>query len=147
VLGRIEVEGGTVDQVQTFYSCLYRTVLFPCAFYKINGDGKPEHYSPYNGKILPGYMYTDTGFWYTSRSLFRLLNFVYPDVNTKIQEGLLNTYLEGGWLPEWASPGYRNIMVGNNSASVVADAYIKGLRGYDINTLYEAMLKGANNEG
>ncbi|MBF6607106.1 MAG: glycoside hydrolase family 92 protein, partial [Flavobacterium sp.] len=147
VLGRIEVEGGTVDQVQTFYSCLYRTVLFPRAFYEINADGKPEHYSPYNGKILPGYMYTDTGFWDTFRSLFPLLNLVYPDVNAKIQEGLLNTYLEGGWLPEWASPGYRNIMVGNNSASVVADAYIKGLRGYDINTLYEAMLKGANNEG
>src|SRR3546814_992075 len=64
-----------------------------------------------------------------------------------MQEGLANTYKEGGWLPEWASPGYRNIMVGNNSASVVADAYIKGLRGYDIEKLYEGLLKGANNAG
>jgi predicted alpha-1,2-mannosidase len=64
-----------------------------------------------------------------------------------MQEGLVNDYLEGGWLPEWSSPGYRNVMIGNNSASVVADAYIKGLRGYDINKLYEALVHGANNEG
>ena len=64
-----------------------------------------------------------------------------------MQEGLINDYKEGGWLPEWSSPGLRNVMVGNNSASVVADAYIKGLRGYDIEKLYEALLHGANNEG
>src|SRR5690606_31213640 len=108
---------------------LYRSVLFPRSFYEIGANGKPIHYSPYNGEVLPGYMFTDTGFWDTFRCLFPLLNLVYPDINTKIQEGLVNTYKEGGWLPEWASPGYRNIMVGNNSASVVADAYMKGLRG------------------
>lgn len=64
-----------------------------------------------------------------------------------MQEGLINDYKEGGFLPEWSSPGFRNVMVGNNSASVVSDAYVKGLRGYDINLLYEALLHGANNEG
>ncbi|HEX8270973.1 MAG TPA: GH92 family glycosyl hydrolase [Flavobacterium sp.] len=146
-LSRIEVEGGTVDQMRTFYSCLYRSVLFPRAFYEINAEGNPEHYSPYNGKVMPGYLFTDTGFWDTFRALFPFLNLVYPEVNQQVQQGLVNAYTEGGWLPEWASPGYRNIMVGNNSASVVSDAYIKGLRGYDIAKLYEAMLKGANNEG
>jgi predicted alpha-1,2-mannosidase len=79
--------------------------------------------------------------------LYPFLNLVYPSVNKEMQEGLINDYKEGGWLPEWSSPGYANTMIGNNSASVVSEAYIKGLRGYDINTLYEALLKDANNEG
>lgn len=146
-LGKVKVEGGTVAQMQTFYSCLYRTILFPRKFYEYDENGEAYHYSPYNGQVLPGYMFTDTGFWDTFRALFPFLNLVYPEVNAKIQEGLANTYKEGGWLPEWASPGYRNIMVGNNSASVVADAYLKGIRTQDIEALYEGLIKGANNEG
>ncbi|WP_303310796.1 GH92 family glycosyl hydrolase [Hymenobacter sp. BT730] len=146
-LGRVQVEGGTDAQQRTFYSCLYRSLLFPRKFYELDAAGQPVHYSPYNGQVLPGYLYTDTGFWDTFRALFPFLNLLYPDVNSQIQEGLVNTYKEGGWLPEWASPGYRDIMVGNNSASVVADAYLKGVRGYDINKLYEGLLKGANAQG
>ncbi|MDD4159059.1 MAG: GH92 family glycosyl hydrolase [Proteiniphilum sp.] len=142
VLGKIEVEGGNLDQRRTFYSTLYRSTLFPRKFYEIDADGHVMHYSPYNGQVLPGYLYTDTGFWDTFRALFPLLNLVYPSVNKEIQEGLVNTYRESGFLPEWASPGHRGVMIGNNSASVVADAYLKGLRGYDIETLYEAMLHG-----
>lgn len=146
-LGRIQVEGASVDQLRTFYSSLYRSLLFPRKFYEVDANGKVVHYSPYNGQVLPGYMFTDTGFWDTFRSLFPFLNLMYPSLNAHIQEGLANTYKEGGWLPEWASPGYRDIMVGSNSASIVSDAYIKGLRGYDINALYEAALKNAENEG
>ena len=145
VLSKIQVEGGDLDQMRTFYSSLYRSTLFPRKFYEIDSKGKIVHYSPYNGKIEDGYMYTDTGFWDTFRSLFPLLNLVYPSVNKEIQEGLVNTYKESGFLPEWASPGHRGIMIGNNSASIVADAYLKGLRGYDINKLYEAMIHGTKN--
>lgn len=145
VLGKIEVEGGNLDQARTFYSTLYRSTLFPRKFYEIDAKGRTVHYSPYNGEVLPGFMYTDTGFWDTFRALFPLLNLVYPSVNKEIQEGLVNTYKESGFLPEWASPGHRGIMIGNNSASVVADAYLKGLRGYDIETLYKAMLHGTEN--
>lgn len=144
VLGKIAIEGGNLDQKRTFYSALYRSTLFPRKLYEKDASGKIIHYSPYNGQVLPGYMYTDTGFWDTFRALFPLLNLIYPSVNREIQEGLANTYKESGFLPEWASPGHRGCMVGNNSASVVADAYLKGLRGYDIETLYEAMLHGAN---
>lgn len=114
-------------------------------FYEYGADGKPIHYSPYNGKILPGYLFTDTGFWDTFRCLFPLLNFAYPAMNAKIQEGLLNTYKESGFLPEWASPGHRGCMVGNNSASVVSDAILKDItpREYHL-PLYEAMLATAN---
>lgn len=143
VLGRIEVSGGTTDQLRTFYSCLYRSTLFPRKFYEIDASGNPVHYSPYNGEVLPGYMYTDTGFWDTFRALFPLLNLVYPSVNAQIQAGLANTYRESGFLPEWASPGHRGCMVGNNSASVVSDAILKGVTPQEeLETLYEAMLSG-----
>lgn len=145
VLGRIRVEDDNIDNLRTFYSNFYRTVLFPRNFTEIDAQGNIVHYSPYNGKVLPGYMFTDTGFWDTFRSLFPFLNFLYPSENVKMQEGLVNAYKESGFLPEWASPGHRDIMVGNNSASVVADAYLKGLRGYDIETLWEAVKHGANN--
>ncbi len=143
VLGRIEVEGGTEEQYRTFYSCLYRSTLFPRKLYEIDADGSPVHYSPYNGQVLPGYMYTDTGFWDTFRALFPLLNLVYPSENAKMQAGLANAYRESGFLPEWASPGHRGCMVGNNSASVVSDAILKGVTpAEDVATLYEAMLSG-----
>lgn len=144
VLGRIDVQDNDIDKLRTFYSSLYRSLLFPRKFYEINSNNEIVHYSPYNGKVLPGYMFTDTGFWDTFRSLFPFLNFLYPSMNVKMQEGLVNAYKESGFLPEWASPGHRPIMVGNNSASVVADAYLKGLRGYDIEKLWEAVVHGAN---
>ncbi len=146
-LGKLAVEGGTIDQQKTFYSCLYRAVFFPNKLYEINAKNEIVHWSPYNGKVLPGYMFGGTGFWDTFRALYPFLNLVYPSINKEMQEGLINDFNEGGWLPEWSSPGYADIMIGNNSASVVSDAYMKGLRGYDINKLYEALLHGANNEG
>ena len=142
VLGRIEVQDTDLDRLRTFYSCFYRSVLFPRSFYEIDAQGQVMHYSPYNGEVLPGYMFTDTGFWDTFRCLFPFLNLMYPSMNAKMQEGLANTYKESGFLPEWASPGHRGCMVGNNSASVVADAWLKGLRGYDIETLWEAVKNG-----
>ena len=142
VLGRIEVEGGNLDQYRTFYSCLYRSLLFPRKFYEIDRNGQIVHYSPYNGQVLPGYMYTDTGFWDTFRCLFPLLNLMYPSVNKEIQEGLINTYKESNFFPEWASPGHRGCMVGNNSASVLVDAYLKGVKVEDVETLYKGLLYG-----
>ena len=142
VLGAIQVEGGSLDQYRVFYSCLYRSVLFPRKFYEIDAEGNTVHYSPYNGEVLPGYLYTDTGFWDTFRCLFPLLNLVYPSRNKEIQEGLINTYKESGFFPEWASPGHRGCMVGNNSASVLADAYLKGVRVADVETLYEGLIHG-----
>ena len=142
VLGKIEVEDENIDHLRTFYSCLYRSLLFPRALYELTASGEVKHYSPYNGTVQDGYMFTDTGFWDTFRCLFPLLNMMYPSVNAKIQAGLVNTYKESGFLPEWASPGHRGCMVGNNSASVVADAWLSGLRGYDAETLWQAVVHG-----
>lgn len=146
-LGRIEVEGGSESQKTVFYTALYRLLLFPRQFHEINARGETVHYSPYNGKVLPGHMFTDNGFWDTFRAVFPFFNLMYRDLNNKIMEGLVNTYKESGWLPEWASPGHRDCMIGSNSASIIADAYLKGIRGFDIGTLYEAILKNTEQEG
>lgn len=147
ILGRVKVSGGTTDQIKTFYSCLYRMVFFPLKFYEKDAKGKIVHYSPYTGEVKDGYMFAGTGFWDTFRALYPFLNLVYPSIAKEMQAGLVNDFKEGGFLPEWSAPGYRNVMVGNNSASIVAESYIKGLRGYDIETLYKALINGANNEG
>ena len=145
VLGKIEVEGGTLDQYRTFYSCMYRSLLFPRKFYEIDAAGNVVHYSPYNGEVLPGYMFTDTGFWDTFRALFPFLNLMYPSMNKEMQEGLINTYKESGFFPEWASPGHRGCMVGNNSASILVDAYMKGVKVDDLETLYKGLIHGTEN--
>ena len=145
VLGKIEVEGGTLDQYRTFYSCMYRSLLFPRKFYEIDAAGNVVHYSPYNGEVLPGYMFTDTGFWDTFRALFPFLNLMYPSMNKEMQEGLINTYKESGFFPEWASPGHRGCMVGNNSASILVDAYMKGVKVDDLETMYKGLIHGTEN--
>lgn len=144
MLGKVEVEGGNLDQYRTFYSCLYRSMLFPRKFYEKDAAGNIVHYSPYNGQVEAGYMYTDAGFWDVFRCLFPLLNVMYPSINKEIQEGLINTYKESGFFPEWASPGHRGCMVGNNSASILVDAYLKGVKVDDIKTLYEGLIHGCN---
>ncbi|MFA7289277.1 MAG: GH92 family glycosyl hydrolase [Melioribacteraceae bacterium] len=144
---KIKVEGGTESELINFYSAFYRTLLFPRRFYEINKENEIVHYSPYNGDVLPGYMFTDNGFWDTFRAVFPFFTLMYPEHNSQIMQGLVNTYNESGWLPEWASPGHRDCMIGSNSASLIGDSYLKGIRGYDINTLYEAITKNADNEG
>lgn len=145
VLSRIEVEGGNLDQYRTFYSCLYRATLFPQKHYEIDANGEVVHYSPHNGKVEKGYFYTGTGFWDTFRCLFPLLNMLYPSENQKMQEGFINVYKESGFFPEWSSPGHRGCMVGNNSASVLADAYLKGVKVEDTKTLFEGLVHGTEN--
>jgi predicted alpha-1,2-mannosidase len=144
---KVKVEGGTDEQLKTFYSCLYRMLLFPRKFYEFDAQNQMVHYSPYNGKVEKGYMFTDTGFWDTFRSLFPFLTLMYPEMDGHILDGLANTYKESGWLPEWASPGHKGSMIGSNSASVITDAYLKGVKGYDINVLYEALIKNTENQG
>src|ERR1051325_2713520 len=118
-------------------------MLFPRKFYEIDANNKVVHYSPYNGQVLPGYMYTDNGFWDTFRGVFPFFTLMYPTLNSEIMQGLANTYKESGWLPEWASPGHRDCMIGSNSASIITDSYVKGLKNPEIQTLYEGVLNNS----
>ncbi|MES2576974.1 MAG: GH92 family glycosyl hydrolase [Bacteroidota bacterium] len=145
-LSRIQVEDDNVDNLRTFYSSLYRVLLFPRKFYEFDKSNDVVHYSPYNGKVSAGYMFTDNGFWDTFRAVFPFFNMMYPELNSHIMDGLANTYKESGWLPEWASPGHRDCMVGSNSAPIIADAFLKGSKNKDAELLLEAMLKNATIE-
>ncbi|MDT0553226.1 GH92 family glycosyl hydrolase [Urechidicola vernalis] len=142
-LSRIEIEDSNTANIETFYSCLYRVLLFPRKFYEYDENNEVVHYSPYNGEVLPGYMFTDNGFWDTFRAVFPFFNMMYPELNSKIMDGLANTYKESGWLPEWASPGHRDCMIGSNSAPIISDAFLKGVDNMDAEVLLEAMLKNA----
>ena len=125
-LGRLDAADGTEEDLRKFYTCLYRTLLFPRQLHEYGEDGRPIHRSPYGKGVLPGRYYCDTGFWDTFRALFPLLAFVYPERDAEIMEGLRHCLEESGWLPEWSAPFHRNCMIGQNSASVVADAYFAG---------------------
>ena len=147
LLGRIVVEDDDEKAKQTFYSCLYRVLLFPREFYEYDTDGDPYYYSPYDGEIHDGYMYTDNGFWDTFRAVHPLFTLLYPEVSERVMQSLVNVYSESGFLPEWASPGHRGCMIGNNSLSLIADAYVKGIRGFDTEKALEAMVHQTKAQG
>jgi predicted alpha-1,2-mannosidase len=147
MLGRARVEGGTLDQQRTFYSTFYRSILFPHKFYELNAEQKPIYFSPYDGKVHEGFLYTDTGFWDTFRAAHPLYNLLFPEVSAEILQGLLNAYDQSGWLPEWSSPGHRDCMIGNHAFSLLADGWVKGIRSFDPQKAVAAMVHDANNEG
>lgn len=142
-LSRIRVTDADRQDKRTFYSALYRMLLFPRPLHEVDARGRNVHYSPYDGKVHEGYLYTDNGFWDTWRAVFPFFALMYPEFDAKVMQGLVNTYKQSGWLPEWASPGHRNVMIGSNSAIIIADAYLNGVRGFDVETLYKAMVKNA----
>jgi predicted alpha-1,2-mannosidase len=145
-LGRVQVEGGTEDQRRTFYSALYRSILFPHRFYELDANNQPVYFSPYDGKVHQGYLYTDTGFWDTFRAAHPLYNLLFPEISSEILQGLVNAYDQSGWLPEWASPGHRDCMIGNHSFSLLADGWMKGIRSFDAKKAVDAMVHDANTQ-
>jgi len=142
-LNRIEVESTNEDYLTVFYTGMYRSHLFPRIFHEMKQPGHPHYFSPYDGKVHDGVMYTDTGFWDTYRAQFPLLSIVQPDMYVDFVKALLDAYDQGGWIPKWPSPGYRSVMTGTHGDCVIADAYAKGLDRFDVSKAYEAMKKGA----
>lgn len=136
------------DDVEMFYTSLYRLLLYPREFFEYDEEGQIWHRSPFNGQICRGRMYTDNGYWDTFRSVHPFLNLFYPEQSRFILEGLANTYLESGWLPEWASPGHVDCMIGQNSASVASSAIIlnKIEEKWILDAIWEGLEKGAHNE-
>lgn len=146
-LSRIRLTEATERQRRTFYSCLYRVLLWPQTFHEIDEGGRVVHRSPYDGQVHGGEQYTGNGFWDTYRTVYPLLSLVWPERLAEVCRGWLTTYVEGGWLPRWASPGYQSCMVGNHLAAVFADAAARGIDGFDLELAYEAMKKDATVPG
>src|ERR1035437_351989 len=145
-LGRIRIEGGLEHQQRTFYSALYRSIVYPHRFYEYNEANHPAYFSPYDGKVHEGVLYTDTGFWDTFRAAHPLYNLLSPEISAKILQGLLNAYDQSGWLPSWASPGHRDCMIGNHAFSLLADGWAKGGRSFDAQKAVTAMMHDANTQ-
>ncbi|WP_203256897.1 GH92 family glycosyl hydrolase [Hyunsoonleella ulvae] len=141
LLNKIHIEVPE-DQKKIFYTALQRSLLLPR---DMTEDG--YHYSAFNGKVMPGVMYTDFSLWDTFRSEHPLLILLEPERVSTMITALLNAYDEGGWMPKWPCPGYSNIMHGTHADAVIADAYIKGLRDYDEEKAFEAMMKNATTPG
>lgn len=146
-LGKIEVEGGTEEEKATFYSCFFRSMLFPRQFFEYDVDNNPIYYSPYDDQIHQGYMYTDDGFWDTFRSQFPLNIILHPQMHGRYMQSLLDAYDQSGWLPSWSFPGHSGGMIGNHAFSLLADAYVKGIRTFDPQKALEAMRHDASFKG
>lgn len=142
-LGVVRVKGGTIAQRRTFYSCLYRAHLFPRMLHEPDAEGHPIHYSPYDGKVHPGVLYGDTGLWDGYHTVYPLLSLLQPARLGEMIQGFVNAYREGGWLPQWPSPGSRGGMGGTHSDVVIADAVCKNIPGFDRADAYAGMLKNA----
>lgn len=146
-LGRAKVEGGSEDQKRTFYSAMYRSIVYPHRFHELNAEGKPIYFSPYDGKVHEGVLYTDTGFWDTFRAAHPLYNLLFPEISAEILQGLLSAYEQSGWLPSWSSPGHRDCMIGNHAFSLFADGWVKGIQSFDAAKAVAAMVHDANHQG
>ena len=142
-LGVVQVRGGTPVQRRTFYSCLYRAHLFPRMFHEYDDAGHAIHYSPFNGRVENGVMYTDTGLWDGYHTIYPLLSLLQPVRLGEMAQGFVNAYREGGWLPQWPHPGYHGGMGGTHSDIVLADAILKGIPGFDREMAFAAMWKDA----
>ena len=146
-LNRIEIEGATEDQRRTFYSCLYRTLLFPRTWHEPDADGHPHHFSAFNGKVMPGVMYADHGYWDVYRAWYPLMSILFPERLGEILQAWVNAYKEGGWLPQFPCPGYRACMTGSLIDSVFGDAAAKHITGFDLAGAYEGLKKHATIPG
>ncbi len=146
-LGRVRIEGGSEDQQRTFYSCLYRTLLFPRMWHEKDSSGRVVHRSPYNGKVEPGSLYADHGFWDDYHAWYPMMLLLYPERLSDILQGWVNALKEGGWFPQFPCPGYRGGMTGSLVDSVFGDAAAKGVKGFDLQSAYPGLKKHATEKG
>jgi predicted alpha-1,2-mannosidase len=146
-LGKITVEGGSKEDMETFYSCFFRASLFSRKFYEVGADGKPYYFSPYDGTVHPGYMYTDTGFWDTFRAQFPLNSLIQPEMHGRYMQAMIDAYKQCGWLPSWSFPSEGGSMVGNHAISLLADAWAKGIHTFDPKEALAAYLHEAGSKG
>ena len=142
-LGRVRIQGGTETQRKIFYSSLYRALLFPRTWHERDAQGNFVHYSAFSGKVEPGVMYADHGYWDVYRAWYPMMALVYPERLRQILEAWVNAYKEGGWLPQFPCPGYRNCMTGSPLDFVFGDAVAKGIQGFDVQAAYAALKKHA----
>lgn len=157
ILGKVEVEGATKDQLTTLYSSLYRLYLYPNSGFENTGTKKKprqQYASPFvpkmgtdspthtGAKIVTGEVYVNNGFWDTYRTTWPAYSFLTPKKAGEMVDGFVQQYKDGGWISRWSSPGYADLMTGTSSDVAFADAYVKGVD-FDAKAAYDAALKNA----
>lgn len=131
LLGRIAVEGGTPDQRRTFYACLYHASLFPRMFHEYDAEGNPHHYDANTRTVYPGYGFNDIGYWDAFRSQFPLFNILFPRMQERYMQSIIESYEHDGFMPSWPFFGETFGMIGNHAVSLLADAWAKGIRSFN----------------
>lgn len=145
-LDRITVEGGTEDQRRVFYTALYHTQIHPTVLQDVNGE-YPKMESNENGKTA-GNRYTVYSLWDTYRNLSQLETLLYPDKQVDMINSMIDIYREWGWMPKWELFSRETwTMEGDPAIPYITDAYMRGLRGFDINEAYKAFRTSATTEG
>ena len=159
-LGRVKVQGASEDQLVTVYSNLYRLFLYPNMAHENVGtverpdwrhadqsgwskDNAGGDAASTSAKVIPGKNYVNNGFWDTFRTTWPAYALFTPTRAGELVDGFLQQYRDGGWMARWSSPGYADLMVGTSSDVAFADAWLKGVRGFDAHQVYEAGLKNA----
>ncbi|HVU53905.1 MAG TPA: GH92 family glycosyl hydrolase [Puia sp.] len=137
-LSRIKIDGASAAQKTLFYTALFHCMLFPREFSEYG-----KYYSAFDDQVHEGVSYNDYSLWDTFRALHPLLILIQPERVDPMINALLQMYKEGGWMPMWPNPTYTNIMIGTHADAVIADAWVKGFRGFDPAVAYEAMRKDA----
>ncbi|SEB51554.1 alpha-1,2-mannosidase, putative [Terriglobus roseus] len=146
-LAAVKIHGATETQMQTFYSCLFRTLLFPRTWHEVDARGKTVHRSPYTGKLTSGVMYADHGYWDVYRAWYPMMTLLYPERLGEILQSWVNAGTEGGWMPQFPCPGYRACMTGSLIDSLFADAVVKDIAGFDREAAYQLLKKHATQPG
>ncbi|MFD7402295.1 GH92 family glycosyl hydrolase [Streptomyces sp. NPDC059866] len=153
LLGKVEVEGATPDQLTTLYSSLYRLYLYPNSGFEKVGS-KYRYASPFSpmpgpdtpthtgAKIVDGKVYVNNGFWDTYRTTWPAYSLLTPSQAGEMVDGFVQQYKDGGWTSRWSSPGYADLMTGTSSDVAFADAYVKGVD-FDAKAAYDAAVKNA----
>ena len=145
-LSRVEIEGGSKDERTIFYTGLYHLLIHPNILQDVNGE-YPQMESLQVGHTK-GNRYTVFSLWDTYRNVSTLMTLLYPDRQLDIIRTMIDMYKENGWLPKWELYGRETFtMEGDPSIPYIVDAYMRGLRDYDVNLAYEAMRKGATTPG
>ncbi|NII74255.1 putative alpha-1,2-mannosidase [Dyella sp. SG562] len=157
-LGIVAVKGANHDELVTLYSNLYRLFLYPNSAYENTGDQARPVYryaSPFSAatgdntpthtgaRVLDGKVYVNNGFWDTYRTAWPAYTLLAPRQAGELIDGFVQEYRDGGWIARWSSPGYADLMVGTSADVAFADAWLKGIRNFDVRSFYQAALKDA----
>lgn len=160
LLGKVQVRGASDDQLATLYSNLYRLFLYPNVAHENLGTREAPDWrhadqnswsenatggdaQRTSATIKPGKVYVNNGFWDTFRTTWPAYALLVPERTGEMVDGFLQQYRDGGWVARWSAPGYADLMVGTSSDVAFADAWRKGVPGFDPHQAYAAALRNA----